>query len=280
MHAGLAFQGGSKLKILISYVDNLPPWVGEDVVAELTRAVVRQGHDMRVSALVNYTIRTLAGGRCYDNDVVAAVILGTGPNAAYVEQSHAIPKWHTLLPKSGELTMIKALVCEGLNPGEQIFWEVDLCNVSEKNFRRVLLRLVNEAALRVKLTAVNWLDIFDQPFVAGIENILLASDFTSIYLPGRSECISYGCDGISQGNVILGSLGGTIFLVPGIHKWQPVVCSWHNLQRENKLWSVGRRKKAESCAEDAVLMLPVFLSPAPALQCAVAVPEIFRNYIR
>ncbi|RZS03408.1 hypothetical protein BHM03_00033593 [Ensete ventricosum] len=27
MHAGLAFQGGSKLKILISYVDNLPPWV-------------------------------------------------------------------------------------------------------------------------------------------------------------------------------------------------------------------------------------------------------------
>ncbi|RWW34424.1 hypothetical protein BHE74_00015695 [Ensete ventricosum] len=77
--------------------------VGEDVVAELTRAVVRQGLDMRVSALVNYTIRTLAGGRCYDNDVVAAVILGTGPNAAYVEQSHAIPKWHTLLPKSGEL---------------------------------------------------------------------------------------------------------------------------------------------------------------------------------
>ncbi|RRT54029.1 hypothetical protein B296_00021550, partial [Ensete ventricosum] len=78
MHAGLAFQGRSKLKILISYVDNLPPWVraifpftrkgtshffstdslnlalqvGEDVVAELTRAVVRQGLDMRVSALL------------------------------------------------------------------------------------------------------------------------------------------------------------------------------------------------------------------------------------
>lgn len=56
----------------------------------------------------------------------------------------------------------------------------------------------------LKLTAVNWVDICDEPFVAGIENILLASDFPSIYLPGRSECISCGCDGISQHNVILG----------------------------------------------------------------------------
>ncbi|THU46476.1 hypothetical protein C4D60_Mb09t05350 [Musa balbisiana] len=131
MHAGLASQGGSKLKILINYVDNLPAGfnldlysmvisgpleqnfykdktetleeptsmsykdlqalrmsnrnshlpmltVGEDVVAELTRAIERQGLNMQVSALVNYTIGTVAGGRCYDNDVVAAVILGTG----------------------------------------------------------------------------------------------------------------------------------------------------------------------------------------------------------
>lgn len=52
---------------------------------------------------VNYTIGTVAGGRCYDNDVVAAVILGTGKNAAYVEHAHAILKWHSLLPKSGEM---------------------------------------------------------------------------------------------------------------------------------------------------------------------------------
>ncbi|URE31889.1 glucose homeostasis [Musa troglodytarum] len=104
MHLGLASQGGSTLKIRISYVDNLPPvtfacitmssflvdlllstlsfqvpkQVGEDVVTELTRAIEKQGLDMQVSALVNYTIRTLAGGRCYDNDVVSTVILGTG----------------------------------------------------------------------------------------------------------------------------------------------------------------------------------------------------------
>ncbi|KAI8553678.1 hypothetical protein RHMOL_Rhmol05G0035200 [Rhododendron molle] len=58
---------------------------------------------MRVAALVNDTIGTLAGGR-YDNpDVIAAVILGTGTNAAYVERAHVSPKWHGLLPKSGEM---------------------------------------------------------------------------------------------------------------------------------------------------------------------------------
>lgn len=34
--------------------------------------------------------------------------MGTGTNAAYVERAHAIPKWHGLLPKSGE--MVSAVV--------------------------------------------------------------------------------------------------------------------------------------------------------------------------
>ncbi|KAL9399488.1 hypothetical protein Peur_008449 [Populus x canadensis] len=193
MHAGLASEGGSKLKMLISCVDNLPSgdekglfyaldlggtnfhviWVllggkdggvvkqefeevslpphlmtessdalfdyiaaalakfvamegeglhpspgrqrelgftfsfpvGQDVVGELTKAMERIGLDMRVSALVNDTIGTLAGGRYYNPDVIAAVILGTGTNAAYVERAYAIPKWHGLLPKSGEMVI-------------------------------------------------------------------------------------------------------------------------------------------------------------------------------
>lgn len=52
---------------------------------------------------VNDTVGTLAGGRYNNKDVVAAVILGTGTNAAYVERAHAIPKWQGLLPKSGEM---------------------------------------------------------------------------------------------------------------------------------------------------------------------------------
>ncbi|KAF9587860.1 hypothetical protein IFM89_006114 [Coptis chinensis] len=112
MHAGLASEGGSKFKMLISYVDNLPTGdehgvfyaldlggtnfrvlrvqlggkegrVGQDVGAELTEALERKGVDKRVAALVNDTIGTSAGGRYDNNDVVAAVILGTGTNATY-----------------------------------------------------------------------------------------------------------------------------------------------------------------------------------------------------
>lgn len=41
-----------------------------------------------------------------DNDVVAAVILGTGTNAAYVEHANAIPKWNGLLPRSGNMVSV------------------------------------------------------------------------------------------------------------------------------------------------------------------------------
>ncbi|OMO82660.1 hypothetical protein CCACVL1_11826 [Corchorus capsularis] len=42
----------------------------------------------------------------YNNrDVVAAVILGTGTNAAYVETARAIPKWHGLLHKPGDMVI-------------------------------------------------------------------------------------------------------------------------------------------------------------------------------
>lgn len=42
---------------------------------------------VNIFAQVNDTVGTLAGGRYVDNDVVAAVILGTGTNAAYVEHA-------------------------------------------------------------------------------------------------------------------------------------------------------------------------------------------------
>ncbi|CAN1138105.1 HXK2 [Linum perenne] len=41
----------------------------------------------------NDTIGTLAGGRYNNRDVMAAVILVKGTNAAYVERADAIPKW-------------------------------------------------------------------------------------------------------------------------------------------------------------------------------------------
>ncbi|CAL9764331.1 unnamed protein product [Musa acuminata subsp. burmannicoides] len=143
---------------------NIDGTVGEDVVAELTRAIERQCLDMRVSALVNDTIGTLAGARYYDNDVIVGVILGTGTNAAYVERAHAIPKWHGLLPKSGEMVINmewgnfrsshlpttdydQTLDTESLNPGEQIFEKLISGMYLGEILRNVLLRLANEAAL-------------------------------------------------------------------------------------------------------------------------------------
>ncbi|XP_020593906.1 hexokinase-2-like [Phalaenopsis equestris] len=137
--------------------------VGEDVVAELTRAIERQGLDLRVTALVNDTVGTLAGGRFYDKDVVAAVILGTGTNAAYVEQAHAIPKWNGLLPKSGEMVINMewgnfesshlpmteydwSLDAQSLNPGEQIFEKLISGMYLGEILRRVLLKLAVEAS--------------------------------------------------------------------------------------------------------------------------------------
>ncbi|KAF8407109.1 hypothetical protein HHK36_006234 [Tetracentron sinense] len=137
--------------------------VGEDVVAELTKAIERQGLDMRVAALVNDTIGTLAGGRYFNNDVTAAVILGTGTNAAYVERAQAIPKWHGLLPKSGEMVINmewgnfrsshlpltdydSALDVESLNAGEQIFEKIISGMYLGDIVRRVLCRMAEEAA--------------------------------------------------------------------------------------------------------------------------------------
>jgi hexokinase len=60
---------------------------------------------------VNDTVGTLAGGRYVDNDVAAAVILGTGTNAAYVEHASMIPKWNGRLPKSGNMVSVQLPPC-------------------------------------------------------------------------------------------------------------------------------------------------------------------------
>lgn len=89
---------------------------------------------------INDTVGTLAAGRYNDEDVVVGVILGTGSNAAYVEEASAIPKLKLEggeLPKSGNMVINtewgnfysrclpiteydQALDEESLNPGEQV----------------------------------------------------------------------------------------------------------------------------------------------------------------
>ncbi|KFK39984.1 hypothetical protein AALP_AA3G314800 [Arabis alpina] len=69
---------------------------GKNVVACLNEAMEAHGLNMRVSALVNDAVGTLAGARYLDEDVMMGVILGTGTNACYVDQKDAIPKLQSI----------------------------------------------------------------------------------------------------------------------------------------------------------------------------------------
>ncbi|XP_042481311.1 hexokinase-3-like [Macadamia integrifolia] len=79
--------------------------IGKDVAECLQQALIKKGLDMRVAALVNDTVGTLALGHYDDQDTVAAVIIGTGTNACYVEQTDAIIKCQGLLTNSGGMVI-------------------------------------------------------------------------------------------------------------------------------------------------------------------------------
>ncbi|GLJ30494.1 hypothetical protein SUGI_0603460 [Cryptomeria japonica] len=138
--------------------------VGKDVSEALNEAMERKGLNMRVSALVNDTVGALAGGRYWDENVMAAVILGTGTNACYVEHADAIPKWQGPLPKSGSMVINMewgnfwsshlpmteydvAFDAESLNPGEQIFEKLISGMYLGEIVRRVLYRIAKETTL-------------------------------------------------------------------------------------------------------------------------------------
>lgn len=79
--------------------------VGREVNECLEQAMTRKGLNMRVAALVNDTVGTLALGHYHDPDTVAAVIIGTGTNACYLERTDAIIKCQGLLTTSGGMVV-------------------------------------------------------------------------------------------------------------------------------------------------------------------------------
>ncbi|KAG8377915.1 hypothetical protein BUALT_Bualt08G0083200 [Buddleja alternifolia] len=136
---------------------------GKDVVACLNEAMIRQGLNMRVSALVNDAVGTLAGAQYWDDDVMVAVILGTGTNACYVECVGAIPKLNSP-PSTSAKTIVstewgafsnglplsefdREMDSESINPGEQIFEKTISGMYLGEIARRVLLRMAKDARL-------------------------------------------------------------------------------------------------------------------------------------
>ncbi|KAF8377833.1 hypothetical protein HHK36_031218 [Tetracentron sinense] len=136
---------------------------GKNVVACLNEAMGRQGLDMRVSALVNDTVGTLAGARYWDDDAMVAVILGTGTNACYVEQMDAIPKlrgensasrrmiinteWGAFSNGLPLTEFDKDMDAASINPGEQIFEKTISGMYLGEIVRRVLLKMAEAGAL-------------------------------------------------------------------------------------------------------------------------------------
>ncbi|KAK7321803.1 hypothetical protein VNO77_32757 [Canavalia gladiata] len=136
---------------------------GRDVVACLNEAMGRQGLDMRVSALVNDAVGTLAGAEYWDKDVMVAVILGTGTNACYVEQMSAIPKLEGHVSSSGKMIIStewgafsnglplteydREMDAASINSGEQIFEKTISGMYLGEIVRRVLLKMAEEGGL-------------------------------------------------------------------------------------------------------------------------------------
>ncbi|KAM0905879.1 hypothetical protein ACQ4PT_017157 [Festuca glaucescens] len=68
-------------------------------------SLIRWTKGFSVGDTVNDTVGTLALGHYYDEDTVAAVIIGDGTNACYVERTDAIIKCQGLLTNSGGMVV-------------------------------------------------------------------------------------------------------------------------------------------------------------------------------
>ncbi|PKI57720.1 hypothetical protein CRG98_021787 [Punica granatum] len=167
--------------------------VGKEVVACLQEAFTRNGLDVRVAALVNDTVGTLALGHYHDADTVAAVIIGTGTNACYVERTDAIIKCQGLLTTSGGMVVNMEwgnfwsshlprtsydvdLDADSPNPNDQGFEKMISGMYLGEIVRRVILRMTLESDIfgpvssKTPLMAAMHED--DSPDLTEVERIL------------------------------------------------------------------------------------------------------------
>ena len=59
---------------------------------------------------MNNAVGTLAMGHYYDEDTVAAVIIGAGTNASYIEHNAAIAKCRGLLTDSDQTVILFCII--------------------------------------------------------------------------------------------------------------------------------------------------------------------------
>ncbi|KAF5202012.1 Hexokinase-1 [Thalictrum thalictroides] len=138
--------------------------VAKDMVDKFNKALEKYGVDMRISAMVDETIGNLIGDRNYNDNVVAAITLAMGTNAAYVETispaSNLIgpppmseemvidTRWRNFNSTHFPLTQFDIqLDAESSNPGEHNFEKLVSGMYLGEIVRRVLVKMAKETAL-------------------------------------------------------------------------------------------------------------------------------------
>ncbi|KAM3373517.1 hypothetical protein ACQJBY_020135 [Aegilops geniculata] len=185
---------------------------GKDVVACLNAAMERQGLDMSVSALVNDTVGALAGAHYWDEDVMVAVILGTGTNACYIERTESIPKLQHLGLVTGN-TIINTewgafsdglpltefdrdMDAESINPGEQIFEKT----ISGMYLGEIVRRVLGKMAHESDIFGHSFADKLAEPFVLRTPHLCAMQQDNSDDL-GEVESILRDTIGVNQSSV-------------------------------------------------------------------------------
>ncbi|XP_022949679.1 probable hexokinase-like 2 protein [Cucurbita moschata] len=138
--------------------------VGKNMVKNINRALNKHGVNLRVSAMVDDTVGNLAGGRYYCRDSVAAITLGMGTNAAYIESAQELAhlngpsrtsremgismEWGNFRSPHLPITEFDAcLDSESLNPGSQVFQKLVSGTYLGEIVRRVLVKMAQETLL-------------------------------------------------------------------------------------------------------------------------------------
>ncbi|CAN0901821.1 At1g50460 [Linum grandiflorum] len=144
--------------------------VGCEILGRLQAALMKKDLDMSATVLVNDTVGILSLGHYHDADTVAAVKIGTGTNACYMERADAIIKCQGLLTSSGGMvvnmewgnfwsshlprTVYDAdLDLESPNPNDQGFEKMISGMYLGDIVRRVLLRITEESDILGPVTS-------------------------------------------------------------------------------------------------------------------------------
>ncbi|CAK9320510.1 unnamed protein product [Citrullus colocynthis] len=138
--------------------------VAKNMVNNINQALNKHGVNLRVSAMVDDTVGNLAGGRYYCRDSVAAITLGMGTNAAYIESAQELGHLNGPSPTSREMGVSMewgnfrsphlpitefdaSLDSESLNPGSQVFQKLVSGTYLGEIVRRVLVKMAQETLL-------------------------------------------------------------------------------------------------------------------------------------